>query len=97
MLKRQKEVSIRFNKNYNFLQILLINIVKFICGCGFDYFTIYPVLKHTSETLRMHLNLLNAIYCNRDGHVVRFYLQFLKAGTSFFFIKAADSQYIVRV
>lgn len=45
MFKRQKEVSIRFNKNYNFLQILLINIVKFICGCGFDYFTIYPGVK----------------------------------------------------
>lgn len=24
---------------------MLINIVKFICGCGFDYFTIYPGVK----------------------------------------------------
>lgn len=42
MIKWQKELNIRFNKNYNFLQILLINIVKFICGCGFDLFIIYP-------------------------------------------------------
>lgn len=43
----------------------------------------------------MHLNLLSTIYCNRDGHVVRFYIRFLKAGIFFFFIKAADRQYIV--
>lgn len=47
----------------------------------------------------MHSNLLGTIYCNSDGHVVRFYIRFLKADMFFFLfffiIKVADSQYIV--
>ena len=89
IIKWQKELSIRFNKNYKFLQILLINIVKFICGCGFDLLSFTQVLIHTSET-EDALQLTQHHLLNHDGYVVKSDLV-LKARTLFFFIKAAES------
>lgn len=59
-----KELGIKFNKDYNFLQI--IKIVKFICGRGFDFLS-SQVFVHNPETLQMHSSLLGTIYCNREA------------------------------
>lgn len=53
-----KELGIKFNKAYNFLQI--IKIVKFICGRGFDFlssqvFVHNPDFTDALELTRHHL------------------------------------------
>lgn len=59
MLKEMiKELGIKFNKAYNFLQI--IKIVKFICGRGFDFlssqvFVHNPDFTDALELSRHHL------------------------------------------